>query len=83
MFANIVEMTTRLIEQLIIGTQHDYVCGNLLEKGDGLGSPDEAVDITRTFETTKDYAAHGSVSELWMVIVIVRHRSWTSQRDNA
>ena len=56
-FADIVEMNTRLIEQLIIGTQHDYVRGKLLERGDGLASLDEAMDIARTFETTKAHVA--------------------------
>ena len=56
-FADIVEMNTRLIEQLIIGTQHDYVRGKLLERGDGLASLDEAMGIARTFETTKAHVA--------------------------
>ena len=56
-FADIVEMNTRLIEQLIIGTQHDYVRGKLLERGDGLASLEEAMDIARTFETTKAHVA--------------------------
>ena len=56
-FADIVEMNTRLIEQLIIGTQHDYVRGKLLERGDGLASLNEAMDIARTFETTKAHVA--------------------------
>ena len=56
-FTDIVEMNTRLIEQLIIGTQHDYVRGKLLEKGHGLASLDEAKDIAKTFETTKAHAA--------------------------
>ena len=65
-FADIVEMNTRLIEQLIIGTQHDYVRGKLLERGDGLASLDEAMDIARTFETTKanvaQFQSYGSSS---------------------
>ena len=56
-FTDIVEMNTRLIEQLIYGTQHDYVCGKLLERGDGLASLDEAMDIARIFETTKAHVA--------------------------
>ena len=56
-FADIVEMNTRLIEQLITGTQHDYGRGKLLERGDGLASLDEAMDIARTFETTKAHVA--------------------------
>ena len=56
-FADIVEMNTRLIEQLTIGTQHDCVRGKLVERGDGLASLDEAMDIARTFETTKAHVA--------------------------
>ena len=51
------EMNTRLIEQLIIGTQYDYVRGKHLEKEDGLASVNEAMDIARTFETTKGHVA--------------------------
>ena len=50
-------MNTRLIEQLIIGMQHNYVRGKLLERGDGLASLDEAMDIARIFETTKAHVA--------------------------
>ena len=31
-FADIVEMNARLIEQLVIGTKHNFVCGKRLEK---------------------------------------------------
>ena len=39
--ADIVEMDTGLIEPLMIGTHHGYVCGELFEKLDSLASLDE------------------------------------------
>ena len=82
-FADIVEMNTRLIEQLIIGTQHDYVRGKLLERGDGLASLDEAMDIARTFETTKAHVAqfqsYGSSSSSYATVHGLR-RETTHER---
>ena len=42
---------------------HEYVRGELSEKGDGLATLDEAMDITRTFETKKAYVAQFQSSE--------------------
>ena len=47
-FADILEVNTRLIEQLIVGTKHVAVQEKLLEKGDALASLDAALDIART-----------------------------------
>ena len=48
------------------GTQHDSVHGKPLEKGDGIASLEEAMDIARTFETTKapvaEFQSYGSSS---------------------
>ena len=52
-FNDVRETNTRIIEQLIIGTTHMEVREKLLEKGDALASMEEAMDIARTFETTK------------------------------
>ena len=55
-------LSTRLIGQLIIGVQHDYVRGKVLEKIAGLASLDEAMDIARTFKMTKAHAAQFQIS---------------------
>ena len=48
------EVNTRHIEQLIVGTKHVAVQEKLLEKGDALASLDAALDIiARTYEATK------------------------------
>ena len=56
-FADILEVNTHLIEQLIAGTKHVAVQEKLLEKGDALASLDAALDIARTYEATKAHVA--------------------------
>ena len=56
-FADILEVNTRLIEQLIVGTKHVAVQEKLLEKGDALANLDAALDIARTYEATKAHVA--------------------------
>ena len=47
----------RLMEQLIVGTNHVQIQEKLLEKGDSLSSLDAALDIARTYEATKSHVA--------------------------
>ena len=50
-FRDKIESDKRLIEQLIVGTKHKKFQERLLEKGEQL-TFDEAIDISRTYETT-------------------------------
>ena len=50
-FRDATEVGERLIEQLIIGTQHKKVLERLLSKGESL-TLDEAMDVCRTYEAT-------------------------------
>ena len=70
--ADVVKMDTGLIEQLIIGTQHDYVRGKLLEKGDGLASLDKATDITR-ISNCQTYTVHSTYSSFRVLPSGIKH----------
>ena len=52
-FADTLEFDERVIEQLIVGTQHGRVQEKLIELGDTLASLDAAVAVARNYEATQ------------------------------
>ena len=70
------EVNTRLIEQLIVGTKHVAVQEKFLEKGDAFASLDAALDIARTYEATKAHVAQLQATPATAEVVL----PWTKKR---